>query len=110
MVKKEKEVLGAVESRTNWKPALAPALALIAIGVVPGMLKGLYAPYVGSLMAAYVASGLLFISLVLVGLGVMVFRDLSARKTKIFRLAPSEQPARGEETLVRVRSREDRTQ
>ncbi len=108
MVREEKKGGEAVKAGTDWKPALVPTLALIVVGVVPGLLKGLYEPYTGALMAAYVTFGLLFTSLVLGGLAFMVFRDLSDRKMTIFRLGPSEQPARGEEELARVESREDR--
>jgi hypothetical protein len=37
----------------------------------------------------------------------MALRDLSDAKMTIFRLGPSEQPARGDEELVRIESRED---
>ena len=108
MVREEKKGGEAVKAGADWKPAVVPTLALIAVGIIPGLLKGLYEPYTGTLMAAYVTFGLLFTSLVLGGLAFMVFRDLSDRKMTIFRLGPSEQPARGEEELARVESREDR--
>ncbi len=110
MVSDEKKGGEAVKTGTDWKPAIVPTLALILVGIVPGLLKGLYEPYTGTLMAAYVTFGLLFTTLVLGGLAFMVFRDLSDRKMKIFRLAPSEQPARGEDALARAESGEDRTQ
>ncbi len=109
MVSEEKKGGEAVKTGTDWKPAIVPTLGLILVGVVPGLLKGLYEPYTGKLMTAYVTFGLLFTTLVLGGLAFMVFRDLSDRKMKIFRLAPSEQPARGEDALARVESEEDRT-
>jgi hypothetical protein len=107
MVKEEKKGGGAVKAGTNWKPAVVPTLALIVVGIVPGLLKGLYEPYAGTLMTAYVIFGLSFISLVLGGLAFMALRDLSDAKMTIFRLGPSEQPARGDEELVRIESRED---
>ena len=110
MVREEKKGGEAVKTGTNWKPAVVPTLGLILVGVLPPLLKGLYEPYTGSLMTAYVTFGLLFISLVLGGLAFMVYRDLSDRKMTIFRLAPSEQPARGEDALARAESGEDRTQ
>jgi hypothetical protein len=108
MVREERKGGEAVKAGADWKPTVVPTLALIVVGIVPGLLKGLYEPYTGTLMAAYVTFGLLFISLVLGGLAFMVFRDLSDRKMTIFRLGPSEQPARGEEELVRIKSGEDR--
>jgi hypothetical protein len=48
MVKEEKKGRQAVEAKTDWKPAIVPALALIGVGVVPGMLKGFYEPYTGN--------------------------------------------------------------
>jgi hypothetical protein len=91
-----------VKAGTDWRPAIVPALALIAVGVLPGMLKGLYEPYAAKLMEAYVSFGMLFIVAVLGGLSVMVFRDLSSRRMKIFRLAPNEQSVDEADGAVRV--------
>ena len=77
-----------------------PALALIAVGVLPPFLKVLYEPYAANLVTAYVSAGMLFTVAVLGGLSLMVFRDLSSRRQKVFRLAPSEQPQ--EDGTVRV--------
>jgi hypothetical protein len=110
MARKEMKGGEAVKSGTDWKPAVVPTLALIIVGVVPGLLKGLYEPFTPTLMAAYVTFGLSFISLVLGSLVFLAFRDLSDRKMTIFRLGPSEQPAAGEAELVRIKSREDRTE
>jgi hypothetical protein len=52
MVKEEKKGGGAVKAGTNWKPAVVPTLALIVVGIVPGLLKGLYEPYAGTLISA----------------------------------------------------------
>ena len=98
---------GEVKTGTDWRPAIVPTLALIGVGVLPGLLKGLYEPFVGNLVTAYVATGMLFMSLVVGGLAFMVSRDLSSRRMKIFRLAPGEQPVRGADGLVRVESREE---
>jgi hypothetical protein len=108
MVKEGRKGGEAVKAGTNWKPAVVPALALIAVGVVPGLLKGLYEPFTGKLVTAYVVFGMLFMSMVIGGLAFMVFRDLSSRTMKIFRLAPSEQPVRGADGVVRIESSEDR--
>ena len=60
MAKDGREAGKVVQAGEDWKPAVAPALALIAVGVLPALLKGLYEPYVADLMSAYVAFGMLF--------------------------------------------------
>lgn len=103
-IKGSKSSIDTVEERGVWKAALGPTIALIAIGVLPGLMKGFYEPYVGKLMSAYVASGLFFITAILCGLAFMVARDLSSRKTKVFRLAPDAQPVIEEDGAVRIKS------
>ena len=107
MVQEVRKAGEGVKTGTDWRPAVAPTLALIAVGVLPGLLKGLYEPYTGTLMTAYVTFGLLFTSLVLGGLTYMVFRDLSSRRMKVFRLAPGELPAREADGAVRIESSDD---
>lgn len=102
MVKGRSEDVKSVAAGSQWKPVIAPTLALIAVGVLPPLMKGLYEPLTDKLMAAYVAFGLLFITTICGGLALMVFRDLSSRKTKVFRLAPGEQPVSSEDGAVRV--------
>jgi hypothetical protein len=103
----EKEIgREAVKTATDWKPAIVPALALITVGVLPGLLKGLYEPYVDSLMSAYVSFGMLFMIFAVGGLSVMMFRDLASRKQKVYRLAPDGQPVREADGAVRVESEE----
>ncbi len=92
---------------TDWRPAIVPALALIAVGVVPGLLKSLYEPFTAKLMAAYVSFGMLFMVAVVGGLSLMVLRDLSSRRQKVFRLAPEQQPALEKEGAVRIDSTEE---
>ncbi len=96
-----------VKSGTDWRPAIVPALALIAVGVVPGLLKSLYEPHTAKLMAAYVSFGMLFMVAVVGGLSLMVLRDLSSRRQKIFRLAPEQRPAFEEDGAVRIESSEE---
>jgi hypothetical protein len=45
---------------------------------------------------------MLFTVAVFGGLAIMVFRDMSTRRQKVFRLAPGEQPVREADGLVRV--------
>ena len=102
MGKAAKSSIDTVEERGVWKAAIVPTIALIAVGVLPGLMKGFYEPYVGKLMSAYVASGLFFITAILCGLAFMVVRDLSSRKTKVFRLAPGTSPVETQDGAVRV--------
>jgi hypothetical protein len=97
----------AVKEGENWRPAVAPTLALITVGILPGLLKGLYEPFTANLVAAYVSCGMLFMVAVVGGLSSMVFRDLSSRRMKIFRLAPDQQHVSGSDGLVRIESSED---
>jgi len=92
MVKDGKKVGTVVKEGENWRPAVVPALALIAVGFLPALLTRLYEPYVGSLVTAYVASGMLFIVMVLGGLSFMMYRDRAAlsRTTKVFTFRPDE--------------------
>ena len=108
MVRDGRVAREAVKTGTDWKPAVVPALSLIAVGVLPGLLKGLYEPYTANLMAAYVSFGMLFMVAVIGGLSLMVFRDMSTRRQKVFRLAPDEQPIREADGAVRIESSEDR--
>ena len=98
----------AGKSSTSWKPAIFPALALIAVGVFPPMLKGLYEQYSSQLMIAYVSLGMLFVAFVVGGLSLTVIRDLSTRRQKVFRLAPSEQTAKQDDGAVPVKLKRDR--
>jgi hypothetical protein len=98
----------AGKSSTNWKPAIVPALALIAVGVLPPMLKGLYEQYTSQLMVAYVSFGMLFVAFVVGGLSLMVIRDLSNRSQKVWRLAPSKQTATQDDGTVPVKLESDR--
>jgi hypothetical protein len=106
MVKEGSKNAKTAKTGTDWRPAIVPALALIAVGVVPGLLKGLYEPHTANLMAAYVSFGMLFMVAVIGGMSLMVFRDLSSRRMKVFRLAPDEQPVREADGAVRVESSE----
>jgi hypothetical protein len=107
MAKEAREGVEAVEAGTDWRPAVVPTLALITVGVLPGLLKGLYEPFTANLMAAYVTGGMLFIGAVVGGLSGMIFRDLSSRRMKIFRLAPDQTHVSGADGLVRIESSED---
>jgi len=110
-----KETRGMMEDRrdreaktkTDWRPAIVPMLGLIAVGVLPGLLKGLYEPFVGNLVTAYVTAGMLFISLVVGGLAFMIVRDMSSRRMKVFRLAPDAQHVSGTDGAVPVESTEE---
>jgi hypothetical protein len=98
----------AGKSSTSWKPAILPTLALIAVGVFPPMLKGLYEQYTSQLMVAYVSFGMLLVAFVVGGLSLMVIRDLSTRRQKVFRLAPSEQTATQDDGAVPAKLKRDR--
>jgi len=99
MVKDGKKAGTVVKEGEDWRPAVVPALALIAVGFLPALLTGLYAPHVGSLVTAYVASGMLFIVIVLGGLSFMIYRDRAAlsRTVKVFRFRPDEPVADSDE-------------
>jgi hypothetical protein len=107
MVKEGSKNGKAANTWTHWRPALVPALALIALGILPGMLKGFYESYTDKLMVAYVTFSMLFIVAVFGGLAMMIFRDMSTRRQKVFRLAPSEQPVRETDGVVSVEAEED---
>ena len=98
----------AGRSSTSWKPAIFMTLALIAVGVFPSMLKGLYEQYASQLMVAYVSFGMLFVVFVVGGLSLIVIRDLATRRQKVFRLAPSEQTAKQDHGAVPVELKRDR--
>ncbi len=98
----------AGKSSPSWKPAILLSLALIAEGVFPPVLKGLYEQYTSQLIVAYVSTGLLFIAFVLGGLSLTVIRDLSTRRQKVFRLAPSEQTPKQDDGAVPVKLERDR--
>ena len=104
MVKDGRMAGEVVKSGTSWRPAVVPTLALIAVGVLPGLLKGLYEPYVANLMAAYIAFGMLFMVAVVGGLSLMAYRDLSSRRTKVFRLVPDVQSVPESDGAVRIES------
>ncbi len=106
MVKDEKLVGEVVKAGTDWRPAVLPTLGLIAVGVLPGLMKDLYAPYTANLMAAYVSFGMLFISAAIGGLSWMVFRDLSSRRTKVFRFVPDVQSALEADGAIRIESKD----
>ena len=107
MAKEARKGVETVEAVTDWRPAIVPTLGLITVGVLPGLLKGLYEPFTANLVAAYVSCGMLFMVAVVGGLSGMIFRDLSSRRMKIFRLAPDQQQVRGTDGLVRIKSSED---
>ena len=107
MAKEARKGVETVEAVTDWRPAIVPTLGLITVGVLPGLLKGLYEPFTANLVAAYVSSGMLFMVAVVGGLSGMIFRDLSSRRMKIFRLAPDQTHVSGADGLVRIESSED---
>jgi len=92
MEKDGRKAGSVVKAGENWRPAIVPALGLIAVGVLPPLLKGLYEPYVGNLVTAYVAVGMLFIVAVVGGLSLMIYRDRAAlsHHVKVFRFRPAE--------------------
>jgi hypothetical protein len=96
-----------VKAGTAWLPAVLLVLSLIAVGVLPVMLKGLYEPFTANLVAAYVASGMFFMGAVMAGLFLMVYRDLSSRRTKVFRFVPDEQSDPEADGAVRIESAEE---
>lgn len=108
MVKNGRKAGEVVKAGTDWRPAIVPALALIAVGVLPGLLKGLYEQYTANLVTAYVSFGMLFIVAVVGSLSLMVFRDLSSRRMKVFRLAPEAQPVREADGAVRIESTDNK--
>jgi len=97
----------AVQEGTDWRAAMVPMLALISVGVLPGLLKGLYEQYTANLVLAYVSLGMFFMVAVIGGLSLMVFRDLSSRRTKVFRLVPDEQPVSEADGAVRIKSSDE---
>jgi len=107
MAKEARKGVETVEAVTDWRPAIVPTLGLITVGVLPGLLKGLYEPFTANLVAAYVSCGMLFMVAVVGGLSGMIFRDLSSRRMKIFRLAPDQTHVSGADGLVRIESSED---
>jgi hypothetical protein len=107
MVKDGRRAGEVVKAGTDWRPAVLPTLALIAVGVLPGLFKGLYEPYTANLMAAYVSFGMLFIVAIIGGLSLMVFRDLSSRRTKVFRLVPDVQSLPEADGAVRIESTDE---
>ncbi len=74
----------AVKAWMDWRPAIVLSVALIGIGILPDMLKGLYEPYSAELIAGHIPLVMLFIVAVLGALSVMVFRDLSSRILRTF--------------------------
>ena len=92
MEKDGRKVEKVVKAGSEWRPAVVPLLGLIAVGVLPPLLKGLYEPYAANLVAAYVTAGMLFMVAVIGGLSFMIYRDRSAlsRTIKVFRFRPAE--------------------
>lgn len=74
-----------VSVRGEWKGAIIPTLVLIILIALPGFIKGLFEPYAGKLMYAYVTGGMLFIAAILGSLAFMAMRDVTSGKTKVFR-------------------------
>jgi hypothetical protein len=107
MVKDGRKGAVAVKEGTDWRPVVVPALALIAVGVLPGLLKGLYEQYTANLVVGYVSFGMLFFVAVIGGLSLMVFRDLSSRRTKVFRFVPDEQSVPEADGAVRIESSDE---
>lgn len=98
-----------VKAGSEWRPAVVPLLGLIAVGVLPPMLKGLYEPYAANLVTAYVSAGMFFMVAVLGGLSLMIYRDRAAlsRTSKVFRFRPDE-PVADSDELAPVRVQTDR--
>ena len=107
MVKDGRKAGEVVKEGTDWRPAVVPTLALIAVGVLPGLLKSLYEQYTANLVTAYVSLGMLFMVAIVGGLSLMVFRDLSSRRQKVFRFVPDEQSAPEADGLVRIESTDE---
>ncbi len=74
-----------VKTWTAWRPAIAPSLALLGVGLLPDMLESLYEPYSAGLVAAHIPLFMLFIVAVVGALAVMVFSDLSPRRMRAFK-------------------------
>jgi hypothetical protein len=99
-----------VEEGSYWNYAV-PTLGLIALGVLPEYLKGLYGAFTGKLVEAYVVFGCLFIVMVLGGLSIVVFRDRAAlsHSMKVFRFRPDETVS-GTDELAPIRVQSNRTE
>jgi hypothetical protein len=99
----------SVKAGATWLPAVLLVLALIAVGVLPVMLKGLYEPFTANLVTAYVASGMFFMGAIIGVLFLMVYRDLSSRRTKVYRFVPDEQSVPEADGAVRIESTEEQS-
>ena len=86
---------------------MVPAVALIAVGVIPALLKGLYEQFTPHLIALYVASAMLFLVAVISGMSLMVIRDFASRSTKVFRFAPDADSAPEVDRAVRIKGNRD---
>jgi len=87
-----------VKGGTYWSYAV-PTLGLIAVGVLPEYLKGLYGAFAGKLVEAYVVFACMFIVMVLGGLSIIIFRDRAAlsHSMKVFRFRPDETASASDE-------------
>lgn len=95
----------SVESSSfNFTPAIAPTLALILVGVLPGYLTSPDAAFTAKLVESSMVFCCLFLLMVLGGLSIMIFRDRSALShiTKAFRFIPDE-PVSEVEDLEQIR-------
>ncbi|GAB4483404.1 MAG: hypothetical protein OHK006_04290 [Thermodesulfovibrionales bacterium] len=72
-----KEKSGRGEASFNLKAAMAPALGLIALGILPEYLKVLYGAYTDQLLRAYVTAGYVFLGSVFAGMAVVILRDFT---------------------------------
>ena len=108
---KENEILPGNSSVTYLKfpPAAVPTLGLILVGVLPPYLSSLYGAFTDKLVEAYVATGMLFMVMVVGGLSFMAFRDRSAlsRSIKVFRFRP-DGPATDTDELAPIKVRTNR--
>jgi len=107
MVKDGRKGGEVVKEGTDWRAAVVPMLALLALGVLPGLVSGLYEQYTANIVVGYVSLGMLFTVAVIGGLSLMVFRDLSSRRTEVFRFVPDEQSAPEADGAVRIESNDE---
>jgi len=74
----------AAKAWMEWRPVIAPLVALIGVGALPGMLKGLYEPYSPELVAGHIPLIMLFIGAVFGALSILVLGDLLSRRMSAF--------------------------